>query len=251
MRHHRAILIASALMLPLAAAGAQPNRPGPRGLGGRPGPSATELLDARRQLELTPRQVARLDSIERSQLAQRRQLRQQMQHLRDSVCANQRPCNLTADQRQQLRSRLEADRPQREALWRRDSVARARAMSVLDSTQRGRVQGWRMAQARRLMERRPGQVGPRLRGPDQGWNRFDGPRGLRGPRGVRPGFDGPGAGPRALRDFGPMRPGFRRDDGPMGPRLNRDDVPMGPGGQLGPGPRMRRPGGRPTPPDSL
>jgi hypothetical protein len=166
--------------------------------------SATELLDRRRQLELTPRQVARLDSLERAQFAERRSFMQQMQQQRDSACANRNPCRLSAEERQAMRSRFRGTGA--DAFRRSDSLSRSLAYSVLDSTQRGRVQGWRQNQRRAMMTRgRMGmgpQVGPRG-GMGRGW-RQEGrrPRGpqFEGPRGFNRGRD---------RDVGPRmrRPG--------------------------------------------
>lgn len=210
MHARRTLLAATVLALPLLSAGAQGRRRPTPAPGGAPPISATELLDARRELDLSPRQVARLDSIERSQVAQRRTLMQQMQKQRDSVCANRNPCRLSAEERESFRGRLGT-----ESFRRSDSLGRSLAFSVLDSTQRGRVQGWRQGQRRAMMAR--GQmgrdIGPRGMGRgfrDQGARRPRGPQfqGM-GPRGTRREMD---------RDFGPR---FRR------PRMAPDD--MGPG----------------------
>lgn len=158
-----------AAIFPLAAADAQPRRGQmrPRVIAPRE-PSASELLDRRRELDLTPRQVARLDSIERTRFSERRAIREQMTRQIDSVCANRRPCVLTPEERGRFRTRMEEMRPQREQMMRGDSAARLQAYSVLDSTQRSRLQTMReqrVMRARGLRER-----GMRMR------DRMDGPR---------------------------------------------------------------------------
>ena len=55
----------------------------------RPG-AISRLLDARRQLDLTPRQVAQLDSIERIQFAERKAFAERMRPARDSMQARAR-----------------------------------------------------------------------------------------------------------------------------------------------------------------
>ncbi len=158
-----------AAIFPLAAADAQPRRGQvrPRVIAPRE-PSASELLDRRRELDLTPRQVVRLDSIERTRFSERRAIREQMTRQIDSVCANRRPCVLTPEERGRFRTRMEEMRPQREQMMRGDSTARSQAYAVLDSTQRSRLQTMReqrVMRARGLRER-----GMRMR------NRMDVPR---------------------------------------------------------------------------
>ena len=172
-----------AAIFPLAAADAQPRRGQmrPRVVVPRE-PSASELLDRRRELDLNPRQVARLDSIERAEFSERRAIRQRMTQQVDSVCANRRPCVLTPEERGRFRSRMEELRPQREQMLRGDSVARSQAYALLDSTQRGRLQTMReqrVMRARGMHER-----GMRMR------DRMDGPRGLRDRGFRRPGMRG-------------------------------------------------------------
>ncbi|MBC7894476.1 MAG: hypothetical protein H7066_03630, partial [Cytophagaceae bacterium] len=141
MHARRTLLAAAVLGLPLLSIEAQGRRRPVQGSGGAPPISATELLDARRELDLTPRQVARLDSIERSEVSQRRSFMQQMQKQRDSVCASRNPCRLSDEERQSFRNRMGGNGM--DAFRRSDSLSRSFAFSVLDSTQRGRVQGWR------------------------------------------------------------------------------------------------------------
>ena len=198
----RTVLTVSALTLPLMNAGAQA-RPRVSAPAAGPQASATELLNRRRELDLTPRQVARLDSIERAQWSQRRALMQQVRKQRDSICADRRPCTLSTEEREKVRALMEQNRPRREGLLRGDSAARALAMGLLDSTQRGRVQGWRMERRRAGLER------------------------------MQRGFGAPG-----YRQFG-ANPGLRRGPGdrPLRPRLDRDDAfgpGFGPRGRVGP-----------------
>ena len=240
MHARRTLLAATALALPLFSLDAQARRRPAQAPGGAPPVSATELLDRRRELDLSPRQVVRLDSIERSQVAERRTFMQQMQKQRDSVCANRNPCRLSAEERESFRGRLGS-----ESFRRSDSLGRSLAFSVLDSTQRGRVQGWRQGQRRAMMTRgRMGRdIGPR------GMGRGFRDEGARRPRG--PQFQG--MGPRGMRREGPR--GNRREmDRDFGPRFRRPQMPRD---DLGPGFRgrgMRRDDQgdiRPeTPPDS-
>lgn len=146
-----------AAIFPLAAVDAQPRRGQmrPRVIAPR-APSASELLDRRRELDLTPRQVARLDSIERTRFSERRAVRERMTQQIDSVCANRRPCVLTPEERGRFRARMDEMRPPREQMMRGDSAARSQAYAVLDGTQRSRLQTMReqrVMRARGLRER--------------------------------------------------------------------------------------------------
>ena len=240
----RAILIVSAFAL-TAAVEAQPRRAPTDPPALQMGPSVTDLLNARRQLGLSSRQVTRLDSIERAPFTQRDALRAEMASRRDSLCANRRPCALSSEERQGLRAQMTGDRAR--SLWQGDSAGMVLAMSLLDSTQRGRVQGFRMRESR---------LGGRQGGGRQSLRPRELPRGARsrfrrgpGPdflsrRGLRPGMR-PEFGPWG-RGFGPGRPidprmewRWRRDmrpGGVMGPR-----GAMGPSGARGPD-RPMRPG---------
>lgn len=71
----------------------------------------THLLNARRQLDLTPRQVAQLDSLERIQYAEH----------------------------EQFDARMEAERPQLDQRRRRDSSMSAAAERILNDSQRQRA----------------------------------------------------------------------------------------------------------------
>lgn len=145
------------LALPLVA-GAQ--QPAPRGL---PPASATRIITMRRMLDLTPRQLVQLDSIERVQYAARRAQMASMRAMREST----RPDSARGQ------ARMQALRPQMEEMRRRDSVSREAAVRVLNDAQR---QTMREVQA----EERGRQRGMReARG--QGAQ-----RGMRGPHGARP-----------------------------------------------------------------
>lgn len=183
MLDYRTPLLAIALSAPLMV-WAQPDRPRRPD---RPGISASELLDARRQLDLSPRQVARLDSIERAEFRRRDSMRQRMTTLRDSVCPGRQRCDLSSEQRQTLRQRMDALRD-----TRGDSIGRSMAMGLLDSTQRGRVQGWRMSQGRSMQGPRGFGPATRGRGNPPG---FRGRGGFEPQRGFGPGMRGRGFGP--------------------------------------------------------
>lgn len=144
------------------------------------GVSATALLNARRRLELTPRQVMQLDSIERTQVAARRanaeRMRTTMRAGRDTTQATAQARaerrramrEMTTEQREAMRTamrtamrdsmeaRREAMRPELERMRAADSTARAAAERVLTDAQRqelrvmqaearGRAQGRREA----------------------------------------------------------------------------------------------------------
>ncbi|HET8769444.1 MAG TPA: hypothetical protein VFM71_00535 [Gemmatimonadaceae bacterium] len=140
------------------------------------GVSATALLNARRRLELTPRQVMQLDSIERTQVAARRanaeRMRATMRAGRDTTQATAQARaerrramrEMTTEQREAMRTamrdsmeaRREAMRPEMERMRAADSTARAAAERVLTDAQRqelrvmqaearGRAQGHREA----------------------------------------------------------------------------------------------------------
>lgn len=155
-------LILLAAPLALAAQG----RPG-GGVGPGPGPmprsgpmpgapmaragGVTQILNARRALELTPRQVAQLDSIERVLWVEREKLRAQVAPMRDSMQARMlrgdRPDSAQrAAMRRVNEERMARVRPQIEALRQRDSTATAAAERLLTEAQRGK---WREMQAER------------------------------------------------------------------------------------------------------
>ena len=111
-----------------------------------PGGGVTQILNARRVLNLTPRQVAQLDSIERALFAERRAMRESMQPMRDSVRAGARSAASREAMRDSARVRMQAMRPQMEQMRRRDSIATTAAQRVLTDAQR---QQWRELQAER------------------------------------------------------------------------------------------------------
>ena len=209
MLTRRPLMVLATLFLVPAALAAQPRRARPAEAppAGRPelGPSPTELLDRRRELDLTPRQVARLDSLERTMVTRRRSQMNLARALRDSACGPSGRCSDSA--RRTLRDRLGQLR-----MRAIDTTIGRQALAVLDSTQRGRVQGMRMARARQGMAMRRegmrgrGEFGPR-RAPGRG--RMDaGPGRGRGPTEDR----------WMPRGGGRMDPQFRRGDGPDRPR---------------------------------
>ena len=167
-------LLAVAVTLPAVLAAQAPRGGGPGtprggGPGDRPRPAGvTRLLNARRQLDLTPRQVAQLDSIERVVVAERRALQERIRPSRDSMAQRVRAMRGTSRDsiRDAVRARVEALRPQLEQARRRDSSSTAAAERVLTDTQRqklseiraeerGRMRGMREAQMRGRMQGRP------------------------------------------------------------------------------------------------
>jgi hypothetical protein len=209
MLTRRPLVALATLFLIPAALAAQTRRPRPvEPPAGRPpelGASPTELLDRRRELDLTPRQVARLDSLERTWVTRRRSEMNQARALRDSACGPSGRCSDSA--RRSLRDRMTQLRGRGI-----DTTLGRQALAVLDSTQRGRVQGMRMGRARQEMAMRRqgmrgrGEFGPR-RGPGRG--RMDaGPGRGRGPAEDR----------WMPRGGGRMDPQFRRGDEPDRPR---------------------------------
>jgi hypothetical protein len=185
-------------------AGPMTGRPAaPRGAG-----DVTAMLNARRALELTPRQVAQLDSIERGLHAERQRVSAAMRPAMDSLRQRVRTQGVPRDsvQRRQMMQQAEqrraAMRPQLEQLRQRDSSAAAAADRLLNDTQRTK---WREMQAERrgfargmqagrgagrgaAVRGRAGQGGRpgAIRGPQQGQR---GPRGQRPPQPPRPAPD--------------------------------------------------------------
>jgi hypothetical protein len=215
-------------------------------MGGNP---VAPLIDMRRQLNLSSRQVAALDSIERTLLQRNRTVMDQMNQRRDSVMRPGRA--MTPEERQAMRdamrARMDSMRPLREQMVRNDSIARSGAMAVLTDSQRIRV--------REMMAERRGFAAGRAmgrRGPD-GPGRFrqmqPRMRGRMMPQGPqRPGFGARqfrgGMGPQRFNDrLGP--PAFQRGPDDMAPRMRQRMMPD-PSGEFGPGPgrmgmRLRRP----------
>lgn len=114
-----------------------------------PPAAVTHILNARRQLDLTSRQVAQLDSMERVLWTEREKLRTEARQApRDSVRANMRT--------------------QMQALRQRDSTSRVAAERILTDAQRGKLR--EMQAERRGYERgrREGGMRQDARGGRQG-----------------------------------------------------------------------------------
>jgi hypothetical protein len=139
-RHYlRPTLLVAALVLPAVA-----NAQGFNGSAGRRGilqgrnPAGT-LIDARRELNLSTRQLVQLDSIERGLLERNREVATAIRARSDSLTGGKNLRELSTEERQALREKLETLRPLRDEIFRNDSVARVRAFSVLDSSQKSRA----------------------------------------------------------------------------------------------------------------
>jgi len=219
---------------------------GPR-MGGGAGNPVAPLINMRRQLNLSARQLTQLDSIERSLLQRNRAVQERMRAGMDSIRPRGR--QLTDEQRTQLRARADSMRTLRQQVMRNDSTARAAAMRVLTDSQRvqvrvrqaeqrGFVRGRATARAGRGM--RPG------RGAQQGIRQRLAPGGRFGAQGR---MGPPAAGQGFRRGLQGRRPPQGNGQfGPMGgqPRLRGQAGPMG--GQPGPmGGGLRRMG----PPDGV
>jgi len=182
-----------------------------------PPAGATVLLNARRQLELTPRQVAQLDSIERAQWTERERMRAQMRPAQDSMRAQmrermqrgERPAQDPAAReamRTEMQRRMEAQRPAMQQMRQRDSVSRAAAQRVLTDAQRQKVREMQAEQrgyARGMRDAR-GAGGMRGAGAMRGARGVDGMRGAHGMRDAR-GARGMAA-PRGQAPAEPRRP---------------------------------------------
>lgn len=209
----RAAVFALAIMTPVALHAQQGMGGGGRGRVGGGGNPVAPLIDMRRELNLSARQLVQLDSIERALLQRNEALRGRLRTRLDSL----RPRNRQSSEEEIQRFRAEGDslRALRQVMVRNDSAARAGAMSVLNDSQRVQVR-------ERLAERRGFQAG-----------RMSTHRGRDGFRGGRQGLQGGGR----------MRQGGGRMGGGMGPGMR------GRGGMRGPdgfAPR-RFDNGRPLP----
>lgn len=153
---------------------------GPR----RTGNPVAPIIDLRRELNLTSRQLVQLDSIERTLLEQNRAVQAQIRSRMDSAPPRRMDRSLTEEQRaqmrEQMRARMDSLRPLRQQIARNDSLARERAMAVLTDSQRVRVREWQAE--RRGFER--GRMSARrgIDGPRAGFRRTPGSR-FRPPRG--------------------------------------------------------------------
>jgi len=223
-----------------------------RGMGPRPGGGAgnpvAPLIDMRRELNLTPRQLTQLDSIERALLARNRTVREQMRAGMDSVRPRMR--QLTDEQRAAMRARADSFRTQRQQIVRNDSTARAAAIRILTDSQRTQVRVRQAEQRGFARGRAAAGTGPR------GFRQ--GGRGMPGIRNRQPmgqgGRMGAGSGmrprmgpPAAGMGFGPRfqgrRPQMTGDQvGPMGGGMRRMGPPdgFGPGGAMDRAPRRRQ-----------
>ncbi len=177
MRTIRPLTILAALALIPAIASAQspgaprggrggrggrgPEGPPPAGVAGVAAPmrartgGVTALLNARRALELTTRQVVQLDSIERLQFAERKAFAERMRPMRDSLQARARTGARDGASRDSIRRDVESRRaalqPQLDQMRKRDSTLDAAAERVLNDTQRARLR--EMQAERRGFER--------------------------------------------------------------------------------------------------
>jgi hypothetical protein len=149
-------------------------RVGGMGLGGNP---VAPIIDMRRELNLTSRQLVRLDSIERTLLDRNEVLRERLRARLDSA----RPRSRQMSEEEIARFRAEGDsmRAVRRVIATNDSVARVAAMAVLTDSQRIQVRE-RQAERRGFMagQRSRGGRGMGMRRPPQGDDVM--PRGRRG-----------------------------------------------------------------------
>ena len=166
------------------------------GGGGQGGNPVAPLIDMRRELNLSSRQLVQLDSIERSLIQRNQGVRNQMRTQLDSM----RPRNRESSEAEIQRYRAEGDslRALSRLIVRNDSVARVAAMNVLTDSQRVRVRE-RAAERRGFAAGRMSTMRGGFRG-GRGVQGF-GPRMRRGGGGARiGGMGGPG-----LRGRGDMR----------------------------------------------
>ncbi len=165
-----------------AATAQQAPAPAPRGpmagpmagpVAPRAGGGVTAILNARRALDLTPRQVAQLDSIERGLYAERQRVQAAIRPQMDSMRARLRTQGVPRDSaaraqmRQQAETRRSALRPQMEQLRQRDSAATAAAQRLLTDAQRAKLremQAERRGYERGMREGRGPGRGPAMRG---------------------------------------------------------------------------------------
>lgn len=165
----RTITMISLLAAPLALAaqGTQrsPDRPGGPMTPQRAqeGPGVTQILNARRVLDLSARQVAQLDSIERTLFTARKAVETRMRAVSDSMRtaaranAERNEGRMSEAQRDSVRRRMETMRPQMEEFRTRDSTARAAALRLLTDAQRQQlreIQAEERGRQRGMMESR-------------------------------------------------------------------------------------------------
>ena len=250
----RAAVFALAILTPVALQAQRGMGGGGMGRVGGGGNPVAPLIDMRRELNLSTRQLVQLDSIERALLQRNEALRGRLRARLDSV----RPRNRQSSEEEIQRFRAEGDsmRALRQVIIRNDSVARAGAMAVLTDSQRVRVRE-RMAERRgfeagRMSRMRRGQDG--FRGGRQG---MEGRRQMRqgnprpgGARGMQgPGMRGPdGFAPRRFDNGRPMPDEMRRfrrppgeDVGPGEPGMMPRRRLMDDSTRMERAPRLRRP----------
>jgi hypothetical protein len=239
IKFSRTAVIALAMMMPVAMQ-AQQARGGRRmgGPGAPGGNPVAPLIDMRRELNLSARQLTQLDSIERTLVQRNQVVRDRMRTRLDSL----RPRTREGGEAEIQRFRAESDsiRALRQVIARNDSTARVAAMNVLSDSQRVRVRE-RMAERRgfergRMSTMQGGGRGMRGRQGQQGFGprmrRGGGGRGMVGPQFRRGDMRGPDG-------FGPRREGRMMPDAPMR-RFGRPPVEnFGPDGQrVAPGRRQ-------------
>lgn len=231
----RAAVFALAMTMPVAMHAQRGMGQGQGRIGGNP---VAPLIDMRRELNLSARQLTQLDSIERTLLQRNQDLRARMRTRLDSVRPRQRPTS--EEEIAAFRAQGDSMRALRRVIARNDSLARAGAMSVLTDSQRVRVRE-RMAERRGFAAGRQSMMRGSRRGLQDRMGRpgmRQGGMGMGGPgmrmRGRMGGRDG----------FGPRGSGMPDDT--MGPMrrfrgVNPPDS-AGPGNQgVAPRPRLRRP----------
>jgi len=238
----RAAAFALAMTMPVAMHAQRGMGQGPGRVGANP---VAPLIDMRRELNLSARQLTQLDSIERTLLQRNQDLRGRLRTRMDSLRPRQRPTS--EEEIAAFRAQGDSMRALRRVIVRNDSIARAGAMAVLTDSQRVRVRE-RMAERRgfaagRQSMMRGGRRGqPGMRQGGMGGRMGMGAPGMRmrgrmgGPDGLGPrGFDN-----RQGMPADTMRP-MRRFRGMSPP----DSVAPGNQGVAPRPPRLRRP-----PPDS-
>jgi len=152
-------------MPPALAMPPMPAMPAAQGMQARMGMGVTRLLNLRRQLELTPRQVMQLDSVERVLFAERKAMMERMQGERRALQQQRRPMSPDS-----MRARMQQRQPQM-AQWRqRDSVALASAERLLTEPQRQKLR----------------EIRAYARGRADAMRQTRGPRGGQGMRQIRP-----------------------------------------------------------------
>jgi Spy/CpxP family protein refolding chaperone len=180
----RAAVVALAMTMPVAIQAQRGTGPGGGRAGGNP---VAPLIDMRRELNLSSRQLTQLDSIERTLLQRNHGLRERMRTRLDSL----RPRSRQSSEAEIAAFRAESDsmRALRNVVVRNDSVARVAAMGVLTDSQRVRVRE-RLAERRGFAAGRMSTMRGGQRGMRQGRQGMEGPRMRQGRPGGRMGMGG-------------------------------------------------------------